>query len=101
MIARFVNCRGLPWVRFRRCKKMVFIVLGPFRMALFPQLWNAGRHRLDNLLGSKHTKLLQLDRSSLTVKGLALPARSRFGEGRSKVLQRTILAGLDLFLSRF
>ena len=29
-------------------KKKVFIVLGPFRMALFPELWNAGRHRLDN-----------------------------------------------------
>jgi hypothetical protein len=30
-------------------KKLVFIVHGPFRMALFPELWNAGRHRLDNL----------------------------------------------------
>ncbi len=30
-------------------RKLVFIILGPFRMALFPKLWNAGRHRLDNL----------------------------------------------------
>ena len=30
-------------------KKLVFIVLGPFRMALFSELWNAGRHSLDNL----------------------------------------------------
>jgi len=37
--------------------------------------------------GSKHTNLLTLDLPSLTVRGLALPARSRFGEGRSKVLQ--------------
>ena len=30
-------------------KKLVSIVLGPFRMALSPELWNAGRHRLDYL----------------------------------------------------
>ena len=30
-------------------KKFVSIVLGPFRMALSPELWNAGRHRLDYL----------------------------------------------------
>jgi hypothetical protein len=29
--------------------KLLFIVLGPFRMALFPELWNAERHKLDYL----------------------------------------------------
>ena len=30
-------------------KKLVSIVLDPFRMALLPELWNAGRHRLNYL----------------------------------------------------
>jgi hypothetical protein len=30
-------------------KKLVSIALGPFRMALFPELWNAGHNRLGNL----------------------------------------------------
>jgi hypothetical protein len=30
-------------------KKLVSIVLGPIRMALFPDLWNAGHHRLGNV----------------------------------------------------
>jgi hypothetical protein len=38
-----VATRGIEGV-----KKLVYIVLGPFRMALFPELWNAGRHKLDN-----------------------------------------------------
>jgi len=29
-------------------KKLVFFVLGPFRMALFPELWDARHHRLGN-----------------------------------------------------
>ena len=32
--------------------KWVFIVLGPFRMALFPERWYAGRHPLSSLLWS-------------------------------------------------
>ncbi len=30
-------------------KKLIPTVVGPFRMALFPELWNAGHHRLSNL----------------------------------------------------
>ena len=39
----------LPFNIEEGVNKLVFIVLGPFRMALFPELWNAGHHRLDNL----------------------------------------------------
>jgi len=30
-------------------KKSFLSILGPFRMALFPELWNAGHHNLGNL----------------------------------------------------
>ena len=32
-----------------KCEKICFLVLGPFRMALFPELWDAGNHNLCNL----------------------------------------------------
>jgi hypothetical protein len=37
--------------------------------------------------GNQQTNLFYWDRLNLAANGSALPARSRFGEGRSKVLQ--------------
>jgi len=56
-------------------------------MALFTELWNAGRHRMGNLSWNKHTTLAQLDPMGLTVNGSALPSPKRLRAGRSKVLQ--------------
>ena len=45
----FDGCVGHIAYPSEDVKELVFIVLGPFRMVLFPKFWNAERHRLDNL----------------------------------------------------
>jgi len=69
-------------------QKLVFIVLGPFRIALFPELWNAGHHKLGNpLLQQAH---------AFTAIGTPDYDCNRFG---SKVLQENHPYGPDFIFA--
>jgi len=59
-------------------------------MALFPEIWNARHYSLIPVRRRKQTDLLQLGRTSLTLKGLA-----------PKFSKRTILTGPGSFVVGF